>query len=188
MGRHGISSRTDDLDLIAEAKRRGCTVVYNRTELEAAAANSNITRVLGVFAWDDTFQTMTEEALREARLPLFWPWAPSIAEMSNATLTILSRNPKAATRGMFIVAEEEATDNLPNKTNAPGSFEAGGRADEAFGVFADFVNRNPNTLLLTTADSSAGSKDIIGWDPPIMAVNDTAGWADVNTDPDGVWV
>jgi alkaline phosphatase len=189
-GRHGIGARTDGLNLITRAKELGYTVVYNRSELKAAAANPAITRVLGVFAWGDTFQTMTEEMLRAKGLPLYWPWAPSIAEMSRAALGILSRNPKAAGRGIFIVAEEEATDNLPNKTNAPGSFEAGRRADEAFGVFVDFVKRNPkNTLLITAADSSAGSKDIRGLDP--VGKGRWEGKApeiDVNTDPNGAWV
>ena len=82
--------------------------------------------------------------------------------MAEAAIEILSRNPKASDRGIFIVAEEEGTDNLPNLSNAAGSFEAGKRADEAFGVYIEFIENNPNTLLITTADSSAGGKHILG--------------------------
>jgi hypothetical protein len=58
-----------------------------------------------------------------------------------------------------MVSEEEGTDNFPNATNAPGSFEAGRRADEAFGVYREFIRCNPRTLLLTAADS----KNIVDW-------------------------
>jgi len=46
--------------------------------------------------------------------------------------------------------------------NAPGSIEAGIRADAAIGVFRRFVAANPNTLMLTTADSDAGGMQVIG--------------------------
>ncbi|MEN4007352.1 MAG: alkaline phosphatase [Methanobacterium sp.] len=188
-GRHGNGTRTDDLNLITRAIELGYTVVYTRDELLEVARRGNATRVLGVFAWADTFHTMTEEALRAAGLPLYVPGTPTIAEMSEAALKILSRNPKAARRGMFIVAEEEATDNLPNVSNARGSFEAGRRADDAFRVFIDFVNRNPkNTLLITAADSSAGSKDIIGLDPAGKGRwEGVAPVVDVNTHANGTW-
>jgi len=140
-GRHGVGMRKDGVNLIERAKQLGYTVVFTRDELMAAAADRAITRVLGVFAHGNTFNDLTEERLRAEGLPLYWPGAPTIAEMSAAALEILSRNPKAAERGIFLVAEEEGTDNFPNNANARGSFEAGRRADEAFGVFVEFVCR-----------------------------------------------
>jgi len=160
-GRHGVGGRKDGVNLIERAKQLGYTVVFTRDELMEVSADRAITRVLGVFASSHTFNDVTEERLRAEGLPLYWPWAPTIAEMSAAALEILSRNPKAAERGIFLVAEEEATDNFPNNANARGSFEAGRRADETFGVFIDFITNNPNTLLITTADSNAGGKLII---------------------------
>ncbi|MBT9134948.1 MAG: Alkaline phosphatase 4 [Firmicutes bacterium] len=160
MGRHGEGGRSDGLNLIQRAKELGYAVVYTREELLALPPAA--TRVLGVFAHWHTFNDRTEEVLRAAGLPLYVPTAPTVAEMSRAALEILSRNPRAA-RGFFMVSEEEGTDNFPNVTNAPGSFEAGRRADEAFGVYREFIRRNPRTLLLTVADSSAGSKNILDW-------------------------
>jgi len=181
MGRHGAGGRADGLNLIQRAKELGYTVVYTREELPALPPAA--TKVLGVFAHGRTFNAQTEEALRAAGLTLYTQTAPTVAEMSRAALDILSRNPRTAARGFFIVAEEEGTDNFPNATNAPGSFEAGRRADEAFGVFREFVRRNPRTLLLTAADSSAGSKNIRDWpaDTPVEEVP-------VNSGPDGVFV
>ncbi|MCL0107390.1 alkaline phosphatase [Peptococcaceae bacterium] len=163
-GRHGEGKRTDGLNLIERAKELGYTVVYTRDELMAAAAGG-ATKVLGVFASGHTFNCEPVEevwrVLRIGGLPYYWPWAPTIAEMSAAALEILSRNPKAAEKGIFIVAEEEGTDSFPNNANAMGSFIAGERADAAFEVFADFVEQNPNTLLITAADSSAGGKHLL---------------------------
>ncbi|MCI2425016.1 alkaline phosphatase [Candidatus Acetothermia bacterium] len=190
-GRHGKGGRKDGVNLIERAKELGYTVVYTRDELMAAAANPAITRVLGVFASGYTFNAVSEEALRAKGLPLYWPWAPTIAEMSRAALDILSRNPKAAQKGMFIVAEEEGTDDFGNVANASGSFEAGKRADEAFGVFMQFIKKNPNTLLITTADSNASGKVSTGGCPGLMALLLPDGKAlevNINTGPDGQYV
>lgn len=182
MGRHGEGGRSDGLNLIQRAKELGYAVVYTREELLALPPAA--TRVLGVFAHWHTFNDMTEEALRAAGLPLYVPTAPTVAEMSRAALEILSRNPRAA-RGFFMVSEEEGTDNFPNATNAPGSFEAGRRADEAFGVYREFIRRNPRTLLLTAADSSAGSKNILDWRDGREAA---VGEGPINSGPNGQFV
>ncbi|MCL0094546.1 alkaline phosphatase [Dehalococcoidales bacterium] len=182
IGRHGEEGRrTDGLNLIERAKELGYTVVYTRDELMAVAGTA--TKVLGVFASGHTFNCEPEEVLRAEGLPHYWPWAPTIAEMSAAAIEILSRNPKATERGIFIVAEEEGTDNFPNDANAMGSFIAGERADAALEVFADFVEENPNTLLITAGDSAAGGKHLLR-QPGVEKV----GEARINTGPDGEWV
>ena len=189
-GRHGEGRRADGLNLIERAKELGYTVVFDREELKVAVAGG-ATKVLGVFAHRHTFNCGTEEVLRAEGLPHYWPWSPTIAEMAAAALEILERRPEAAEKGIFIVAEEEGTDNFPNAANALGSFVAGERADAAFGVFADFVEENPNTLLITTADSAAGAKTIRGpvhaWREELL-VDGKVAQARFNTDPDGEWV
>lgn len=188
-GRHGAGARKDGLNLIERARALGYTVVFNRDEL--MKLDPRTSRVLGVFAHGHTFNDRTEEDLRARGLPLYVAGAPTIAEMATVTLRILAENPKSRKKGMFIVAEEEGTDNFGNVANARGSFEAGKRADEAFGVFADFVERNPNTLLITAADSSAGGKSVLGEDAEGMArlaKDGRAGHGDINSGADGKYV
>jgi len=188
-GRHGAGARKDGLNLLERARKLGYTVVFNRDEL--MKLDPKTPRVLGVFAHGHTFNDRTEEGLRARGLPLYIAGSPTIAEMSEAALNILSENPKSKKRGFFIVAEEEGTDNFGNVANAKGSFEAGKRADEAFGVFADFVERNPNTLLITAADSSAGGKSVLGEDAEGMAElapEGKAGLGDINSGADGRYV
>ena len=184
IGRHGEGARADGRNLIEWAKELGYTIVYDREELKAVVA-SGATKVLGLFGSGGTYRARTEEALRAEGSLRWLAKAPTIAEMSAAALKILSRNSKAVEKGFFIVAEEEATDDFGNNSNAIGSFEAGKRADEAFGVFADFVEENPNTLLITAADSSAGAKTIRS---PGRLADGKVGECRFNTGPDGKWV
>lgn len=155
-GRFGEGARDDGLNLVEMLRGRGYTIVYTREELAALPADA--TRVWGIFAHGHTFHDRPEQELAAENLPHYVPTAPSIAEMADAALRILARAP----RGFLLVAEEEGTDNFGNNNNAPGSIEAGLRADAAIGVFRRFVDANRNTLLLTCADSDAGGMQVIG--------------------------
>lgn len=155
-GRFGEGAREDGLNLVEMLRGRGYTIVYTKEELAALPADA--TRVWGIFAHNHTFNDRPEEELAQRNLPHFVPTAPSVAEMAAAALRILSRAPQ----GYFLVVEEEGTDNFGNVNNAPGSIEAGIRADEAIGVLRRHVEANPNTLLLTCADSDAGGMQVIG--------------------------
>lgn len=155
MGRHGEGAREDGLNLIEALRAKGYTLVFTRDELAALPADAS--RVWGIFAHDHTFNDRTEEAQARDNLPHYVPTAPSIAEMGEAALRILSRAPE----GFLLVAEEEGTDNFGNVNNAAGALEAGARADAAIGVFRRHVEANRETLMLTTCDSDAGAMQVI---------------------------
>lgn len=155
MGRHGEGERTDGLNLIERAQDLGYTIVYDREELQNLPAGTQ--KVLGIFAAEDTYNDQSEEALQAAGLPLYKEDAPTIAEMLDAALGIVSKNPN----GFMIVTEEEGTDNFANNTNAAGTLEAAKRADDAIGVAKNFIDQNPNTLLITAADSEAGGLQVV---------------------------
>jgi len=111
--------------------------------------------VLGIFSDEDIFNDDTEEAAAEGfclytkehrRLPKCWMWL----------LGIVSQNPN----GFMIVAEEEGTDNFANNNNAAGTLKHWKRADDAIGA-QDFIDKqDPNTLLITAADSEAGGLQV----------------------------
>ncbi|MDX2232703.1 MAG: alkaline phosphatase [Leptolyngbyaceae cyanobacterium bins.349] len=191
-------ARTDGLNLIAEAQRLGYRVIYTLEELATVRAGE---KILGVFAWEDTYNSTAEENLAARGLTPYGqpgnPNPPTVADMLKATLTAVSSDPD----GFFIVLEEEGTDNFPNANNASGTIQAALRADAAIGVAMDFIrNTNPNTMLLTAADSEAGGLQV--WQPtpfapgfpstplttpPTLAVNPTATAAQaVNNPLDGV--
>jgi alkaline phosphatase len=155
-GRFGEGAREDGLNLIEMLRARGYTIVFTREELAAVPADTE--RLWGIFAHDHSFHDRPEEELARQNLPHYVPTAPTLAEMSEAALRILARAPQ----GFLLVAEEEGTDNFGNVNNAAGSLEAGARADAAIGLFRRFVAANPDTLMLTTADSDAGGMQVIG--------------------------
>jgi glycerophosphoryl diester phosphodiesterase len=166
-GEEGI--RTDGRNLITEAENNGYTVVYTREELENLPPDTG--KVLGIFAAEDTYNALPEAELKQQGLvkdngelilygqPPANPNPPTVAEMLQATLSLnLFRN---AEDGFMIVLEEEGTDNFGNNNNAAGAIEAVLRADDAIGVAQDFVdNINPNTLVITAADSDAGGLEV----------------------------
>jgi len=165
-GYHGYGKRSDNLNLIEWAKNNGYYIVYNREEM--LNIPGSVTKLLGVFALKHTFNDQTEEELAESNLPNFNPLAPSLAEMTETAIIILSKNNSQ----FFLVVEEEGTDNFANWNNANATLQAVKRADDAIGVVLDFINVNPNTLLITAADSEAGGMELIG-DPISKMVPDS---------------
>jgi alkaline phosphatase len=158
-GRHATaqqSQRTDGLNLIELAKKKGYSVVYTRDELLKLPANTP--KVLGIFAADDTYNDDNEENLKKRGLPLYVPSAPTVAEQLQVSLRLLSQKRK----NFLIVLEEEGSDNFCNYNHAAGCIEAVKRADDAVGVAMNFIQKNPNTLLVTAADSDAGGLELVG--------------------------
>lgn len=178
-GRHVKSGkRSDGRDLVEEAKKNGYTVVFDCSELQSVPDGTK--RLLGIFAEQDTFNDLPAQKLKDLGLPTYAPEAPTLQEMITAALRILSPGP------FFLVVEEEGSDNFGNFNNAPGVLDALKRADDALGTALDFVEKNPNTLLLTASDSSAGSMDVLGFPPtPELLVNAASG-KDKNGAPYGL--
>lgn len=155
-GRHGPGERTDGVNLIERAAALGYTVVYTRRELLAVDPSAT-DRLLGVFAHGHTFNDQQAERNIIDGVPTYWDHAPSIAEMADVALQILSRDRD----GFFAVIEEEGTDNLANNMNAGGTLEALRRADEAVGVINGFLADRDDTLLVVAADSDAGGLQVV---------------------------
>ena len=154
-GRFGPGRRSDGRNLIEELEADGYAVVHTRDELMALPAD--VRRVFGVFAEDHTFFDEPEEDLAAAGKPQFMDSAPTVAEMTAFALERLTDDP----RGFLFVIEEEGSDNFCNKLNAAGCLEALKRADDAAGRLLDFVETNPETLLVTAADSSAAGMNVL---------------------------
>jgi alkaline phosphatase len=159
MGRHGKEgTRSDGKSMIDAAIERGYTVVYNREELLNLPSDTK--KVLGIFAARSSFNDRSEEENRAAGCPLYEPQAPTLAEMTAVTIEVLRRSHPR----FLLVIEEEGTDNFGNHNNAEGVLEAARRADEAIGVARAHLADNPQTLILTCADSDAGGMRMVGFD------------------------
>ncbi|WP_254446893.1 alkaline phosphatase [Dolichospermum sp. UHCC 0259] len=158
--------RRPSINLIQLAQTLGYTVVYTEDQMNQVVNSQNPpTKLLGVFAARATFDDRNEEQLglnSPNPLPLYVDTAPTVAEMLEASLKILSQDPD----GFFVVMEEEGTDNFGNPNNAVGTIEAARRADAAIGVAMNYVNtKDPNTLVITAADSDAGGLQVFQFEP-----------------------
>lgn len=158
--------RRPSINLIDLAKSLGYTVVYTEEQMNQVVNSTNPPqKLLGVFAATNTYDDRTEEVLglnTGSPLPLYVATAPTVAEMLEASLKILEKDPD----GFFAVVEEEGTDNFGNNNNAVGTIEAMRRADAAIGVAIDYVDKkDPNTLVITAADSDAGGLQVYQYKP-----------------------
>lgn len=156
--------RKDGLNLIEWAKQSGYKVIYTKEDLAKVSPDEK--KILGVFAARSTFNDKTEEVLDSLGLPNWSETAPTLAEMTDFALKFLSRKGQ-----FFLVVEEEGTDNFGNKNNANGKLSALDRADNAIGIVIDFIKKNPNTTLLTAADSEAGGLEVSGYEIPNLDAN-----------------
>ena len=156
VGRHGVPGvRRDGLNLVERAAKLGFTIVYTRDELLALPVSTE--KVLGLFAPAHTFNDRTDQELRlYGGGPLYYPGAPTVAEMLDVTLRML----EARGEQFLIVVEEEGSDNFANVNNAIGTLTALARADTAIGVALDYIERHPNTMVITVADSDAGGMEV----------------------------
>jgi alkaline phosphatase len=149
--------REDGLNLINWAIENGYHILYSKDDLLKIPEETD--KVLGVFAAKSTFNDKSEEELEKLGLKNFDENAPTLAEMTKAAINFFDKRSKQ----FFLVIEEEGTDNFGNHTNANGMFEALKRADDAIGVVSSYIDKNNNTLLITTADSEAGGMEVLGY-------------------------
>ncbi len=157
-GRHGPGARKDGRNLIKEAKAAGYTIVYTANEL--AKLPENKTRVLGIFASDQTFNEGTETALTQAGLTTFQPQAPRYDEMMRAALRILKKSPE----GYLLVGNEEATDNMSGDNNATATLDAAAGADRAIGIAMAEAEKNSELTVIVASDSDNGGMNASGDD------------------------
>ncbi|NES86610.1 MAG: alkaline phosphatase, partial [Moorea sp. SIO2B7] len=167
-GQEGI--RENGRNLIDEAIAAGFTVVFNLDQLQSILEDT--TKLLSIFAAEDTYNDNPEEQNQSLGLDNYGQFLPdgtltnqpTVAQMLEAALPILSADPD----GFMVVLEEEGTDNLGNDNNSRGVLEALLRGDDALGVAMDFIReQDPNTLLITAADSEASGVQV--WQPTPFA-------------------
>lgn len=172
--------RKDGLNLIDWAIQNGYKVIYTKDEL--ASVSSDEKKILGVFSARSTFNDKTEEELDSLGLKNWNETVPSVAEMTEYALKFFANKGQ-----FFLVIEEEGSDNFGNKNNANGKLSALDRADDAIGFVIDFIDKNPNTTLVTAADSEAGGLEVSGYEIDNLDINNLLPIKDTNGSPiDGI--
>lgn len=152
------SRRKDDRDLLSEMARKGYRVVRNSEEFEAASADfekvSGVSKILGLFSPG----MMAYEAQRGND-----KWGePSIAEMTELAIKVLSKNPN----GYFLMVEGGRIDHAGHGNQAYLAVTDLIAFDKALKVAKDLTGPDNSTLIVVTADHETGGLAINGY-PPI---------------------
>lgn len=141
-----VGKRKDGRNLIEEAEGLGYIYVDNTTALKLAKGD----KLLGLFHKsymnyvldkDDYGVEFTE---------------PTIAEMTEKAIAILSRNPN----GFFLMSEGARIDHAAHAVDVPGVIAEVLAFDEAVKIALDFAKKDGDTLIVVTADHETMGFDI----------------------------
>ncbi|HOJ92534.1 MAG TPA: alkaline phosphatase [Dictyoglomaceae bacterium] len=136
------SKREDNRNLIEEFKKAGYEFISTPEELDKAKAPNG--KLLGLFAVEHLPYYMDREFLKVN--------VPDLAEMTEKALDILSKNPK----GFFLMVEGGKIDWANHVHDAATAAWEVYEFNEAIRVALDFINENPDTLIVITADHETG--------------------------------
>jgi alkaline phosphatase len=139
----GISVRKDDRNLMEELRGRSYAVVTDAASLREAAPST--TRLLGSFA--SSHMPYKIDRLSEGLASV-----PSLPEMAEAALSILSRAPG----GFFLMVEGGRIDHGAHDNDAGAMLHETLEFDEALGVAMRYQEAHPDTLLIVTSDHATG--------------------------------
>jgi len=140
------SSRTDELNLLTKAISAGYRLATNRDELLAANRTG---KLLGLFASSHLPYALDRQPNDAANVP-------SLAEMTEVALSILSKNQK----GFFLMVEGGRIDHAAHNNDVASLIADMLDFDEAVGVAYTFAEKHPNTALFITADHATGAPSL----------------------------
>jgi alkaline phosphatase len=136
--------RKDGRDLLERARRAGYAVVGTAGDLQRAAGP----KVLGLFNMGNMAYEIDRAKTAE----------PSLAAMTAKTLEVLAKN----RRGFFAMIEGGRIDHAAHRNDAAATIRDTLAFDGAVGVALDFQRKNPDTLLIVTADHETGGMALVG--------------------------
>lgn len=125
--------RQDGRHLIKEARLAGYNFIFNNQTLKSVPKSA--TKLLGIFADEG----------------MIFPHSPSLPDMTQKAIEILSKNPK----GFFLMVEAGQIDWESHANNARKMIENVVNLDKAVRVAQDYAKTH-DTLIIVTADHETG--------------------------------
>lgn len=135
--------RQDKRNLIEEAIQHGYEFACTKDQLENLKTTSKSQKLLGLFS-PSAMPMITERATIDN--------FPSLSQMTQVALERLSSNPK----GFFLMIESGLIDWAAHDNDSGTMLKETLDFDQSIGVVLDFVKKNPDTLLVITADHETG--------------------------------
>ena len=131
--------RNDGRNLIQEAISIGYTYVCNLSSFRAIEPSFSL-KLLGLFA---------DEGMQR-------PFSPSLAEMTQVAIDILSKNPN----GFFLMVEGGQIDWASHNNDAANAISDTIAFDDAVEVAKQFARSDSDTLIIVTADHETGGMSV----------------------------
>lgn len=141
----GGGSQIFDLD---SAQKNGYKILHDKKELEtyrkkiSSETGQEIPLFLGVFSEKDL--PYVKERSQDD---------PSLPEMTRFAIDVLKKNQK---NGFFLMVEAGRIDHAGHKNSAEKMIKEFLELDETVGIVMEYQKRNPDTLVLLTADHDTG--------------------------------
>lgn len=135
-----------NVNLVEKAEKQGYDYVTDAEDLNSA----NGPKVLGLFANEQMFLSGPEGEDAE-----YDPTVP-LPIMTRKAIEVLSENEK----GFFLVVEEEAIDEMSHVNNAELTLKSGKQLDKSVKVARDYLENNPDTLMIVAADHETGGMSV----------------------------
>jgi len=137
------SKRNDDRNLLADFASQGYAFVYNGTAFQKVDAKKT-EKLLGLFESSHLQYELERQSAKEMD--------PSLAEMTEKAIGILSKNSK----GFFLMVEGGRIDHAGHERNLSKIVPDTLAFDEAVKTALDFATQKNDTLVIVTADHECG--------------------------------
>jgi len=134
-----LSERKDNLDLTKKIKELGYDYVTNESELRASKGK----KLFGLFSVGGIDKAEGE---------------PTLPEMTEKALQVLSQD----NDGFFLMIEGSQVDWAAHGNDLEGVLYHVTELEKSLGICLDFAEKNPNTLIVVTADHETGGLTLTG--------------------------
>lgn len=149
-------------DLIADFQAAGFAYAPDKSSLDEAFRHGTPKQLLGLFAYSNMNVAYDKIAGRRGDRTVVdafgFPDQPMLDEMTDAALKVLSRNPK----GFVALIEGASIDKQAHLMDSDRWPLEVIEFDRAVAVAKAFAQKNPDTLVLVTADHECSGAAIIG--------------------------
>ncbi len=164
----GVTTGANDpaRDLLADFQTAGFKYAADKTTLDAIPSNTS--RLIGLFALSNMNVAKDKLDGRRGVIPAGstqsvvadygFPDQPLLEEMTGAALKVLSKN----RNGFILMVEAASIDKQAHNMDSERWLLDTIEFDKAVGVAKDFAERNPDTLVIVTADHECAGVNIIG--------------------------
>jgi alkaline phosphatase len=145
-------SRADGRDLIAEMKAKGYTVATDAQGLRDAPRGDAAVPFLGLYAERDMAFEIDRDPGQQ----------PSLSEMTERALDMLSSTAKARDHGFFVLVEASRIDHAGHSNDIAANVGDTLEWTRALAVARAFAERDGSTLVFSTSDHETGGLTLGG--------------------------